>query len=306
MKNQLMLAVIQQASPSFDKNANLQQSSEHIRSAAAQGAQLVLLQELHTTPYFCQTQDPHIFDLAEPLDGPSSQFLQALAAELNIVIVGSIFEKRSAGIFHNTALVFDGRKGLVGFYRKMHIPDDPGFSEKYYFTPGDSQRDGGNPFAPIRTSVGKLGVLVCWDQWYPEAARLSALQGAELLLYPTAIGWDPLDSHEEQQRQKEAWTIIQRSHAVANHLPVIVANRTGFEASPAQHDQTQTLGTEFWGQSFICGQQGDILAMADQTFSGPLLASVDLNRTENLRRIWPYFRDRRVDAYQGLLARYLD
>ncbi|MEC8012167.1 MAG: carbon-nitrogen hydrolase [Pseudomonadota bacterium] len=300
----LTVAVIQEAIGSNDKTKNLEATSEKVRKAALAGAKLVLLQELHTTQYFCQVQDPAIFDLAEPMDGPSRQHLEALAKELNIVLVGSIFEKRTAGVFHNTALVFDGQEGLVGYYRKMHIPDDPGFSEKYYFTPGDQKRDGQNPFKPIQTSVGKLGVLVCWDQWYPEAARLAALQGAQILLYPTAIGWDPEDTAEEQTRQRDAWTLIQRSHAVANHLPVLVANRTGFEYSP---DETKPeLGTQFWGQSFIAGQQGDILAMSDTNDEGPLLANIDLGRTDHLRRIWPYFRDRRVDAYEGLLQRYMD
>lgn len=324
----LNVAVIQQQAASLNKTENIESSTIFVRQAAQQGAQLVLLQELHTTAYFCQTQNPSTFDLAEPLNGPSRHALEALASELDIVLVGSIFEKRAAGIFHNTALVFDGKKGLVGLYRKMHIPDDPGFNEKYYFTPGDPTLNQQNAFAPIETSVGKLGILICWDQWYPEAARLSALQGAEILLYPTAIGWDPLDTSEEQQRQREAWTLIQRSHSVANHLPVIVANRTGFEAKTldnsltdteqqdskqqdskqqeAKKQDTKPEGTQFWGQSFISGQQGDVLAMADTDFQGPLLATLDLARTDELRRIWPYFRDRRIDAYSGLLERYME
>ena len=219
--------------------------------------QLVLLQELHTTHYFCQVEDPALFDLAEPLDGPSAQRLSALARKHQIVLVGGIFEKRAPGVFHNTALVFEKDGSLAGYYRKMHIPDDPAFYEKFYFTPGDAVRtDGASGFTPIRTSVGKLGVLVCWDQWYPEGARLMAMAGADILLYPTAIGWDPNDTDEEKDRQKQAWTLIQRSHAVANHLPVLVANRVGHEPDPSG----QGDGIAFWGGSFISGQQGDFLA----------------------------------------------
>ena len=264
--------------------------------------QLVLLQELHTTHYFCQVEDPALFDLAEPLDGPSAQRLSALAKRHGIVLVGGIFEKRAPGVFHNTALVFDKDGSLAGFYRKMHIPDDPAFFEKFYFTPGDATfSDGRSGFSPVPTSVGKLGVLVCWDQWYPEAARLMAMAGADILLYPTAIGWDPEDLPEEQQRQKQAWQLIQRSHAVANHLPVLVANRTGHEANLGG----QGSGIRFWGGSFIAGQQGDLIAEADSDSSTCLVADLDLMRTERLRRIWPYFRDRRVDAYAGLTRRFL-
>ena len=264
--------------------------------------QLVLLQELHTTHYFCQVEDPALFDLAEPLDGPSAQRLSALARRHGIVLVGGIFEKRAPGVFHNTALVFDKDGSLAGFYRKMHIPDDPAFFEKFYFTPGDATfSDGRSGFSPVATSVGKLGVLVCWDQWYPEAARLMAMAGADILLYPTAIGWDPEDLPEEQQRQKQAWQLIQRSHAVANHLPVLVANRTGHEANLGG----QGSGIRFWGGSFIAGQQGDLIAEADSDSSTCLVADLDLMRTERLRRIWPYFRDRRVDAYAGLTRRFL-
>lgn len=264
--------------------------------------QLVLLQELHTTHYFCQVEDPALFDLAEPLDGPSAQRLSTLAKRHGIVLVGGIFEKRAPGVFHNTALVFDKDGSLAGFYRKMHIPDDPAFFEKFYFTPGDATfSDGRSGFSPVATSVGKLGVLVCWDQWYPEAARLMAMAGADILLYPTAIGWDPEDLPEEQQRQKQAWQLIQRSHAVANHLPVLVANRTGHEANLGG----QGSGIRFWGGSFIAGQQGDLIAEADSDSSTCLVADLDLMRTERLRRIWPYFRDRRVDAYAGLTRRFL-
>lgn len=264
--------------------------------------QLVLLQELHTTHYFCQVEDPALFDLAEPLDGPSAQRLSALAKRHGIVLVGGIFEKRAPGVFHNTALVFDKDGSLAGFYRKMHIPDDPAFFEKFYFTPGDATfSDGRSGFSPVPTSVGKLGVLVCWDQWYPEAARLMAMAGADILLYPTAIGWDPEDLPEEQQRQKQAWQLIQRSHAVANHLPVLVANRTGHEANLGG----QGSGIRFWGGSFIAGQQGDLIVEADSDSSTCLVADLDLMRTERLRRIWPYFRDRRVDAYSELTRRFL-
>lgn len=298
----LRAAVIQQqAWP--DKQKSLAESERLLDElCAAHKPDLVLLQELHTTHYFCQVEDAALFDLAEPLDGPSAARLSALAKRHGIVLVGGIFEKRAPGVFHNTALVFDRDGSLAGYYRKMHIPDDPAFYEKYYFTPGDASfEDGRSGFSPIQTSVGKLGVLVCWDQWYPEAARLMALAGAEVLLYPTAIGWDPEDTAEEQGRQKLAWTTIQRSHAVANHLPVLVANRTGFEADPSG----QGSGIRFWGGSFIAGQQGDFLAEADSDSSCFLVAELDLARTERLRRIWPYFRDRRIDAYQGLTRRFL-
>ena len=298
----LRAAVIQQqAWP--DKQKSLAESERLLDElCAAHKPDLVLLQELHTTHYFCQVEDAALFDLAEPLDGPSAARLSALAKRHGIVLVGGIFEKRAPGVFHNTALVFDRDGSLAGYYRKMHIPDDPAFYEKYYFTPGDATfEDGRSGFSPIQTSVGKLGVLVCWDQWYPEAARLMAMAGADVLLYPTAIGWDPDDTAEEQGRQKLAWTTIQRSHAVANHLPVLVANRTGLEADPS----AQGSGIRFWGGSFIAGQQGDFLAEADSESSCFLVADLDLARTERLRRIWPYFRDRRIDAYQGLTRRFL-
>jgi N-carbamoylputrescine amidase len=229
--------------------------------------------------------------------------LSALAKKYHCVLVGGIFERRAPGIYHNTALVFDADGSLAGFYRKMHIPDDPAFYEKFYFTPGDSVRlDGSSGFTPINTSVGRLGVLVCWDQWYPEAARLMALAGAEILLYPTAIGWDPNDASEEKQRQKQAWQLMQRSHAVANHLPVLAANRVGHEADSSCQGQ----GITFWGGSFICGQQGEFIAEADAESACYLVADLDLNRTEELRRIWPYFRDRRIDAYGGITSRFLN
>lgn len=297
----LRVAVIQQ--PCWpDKTKSLAESERLMREAAGQGAQLVLLQELHATLYFCQQESLQAFELAEPLDGPTAQTLSRLAKELQLVVVGSIFERRMAGVYHNTAVVFDRDGSRAGFYRKMHIPDDPGFYEKYYFTPGDATLEGDNGFRPIATSLGKLGVLVCWDQWYPEAARIMALNGADLLLYPTAIGWDPDDAPEEQTRQRTAWETIQRSHAIANHLPVLVANRVGHESDPGG----QSRGIDFWGNSFICGPQGDFLARSESPDTAVLLADLDLARTEALRRIWPYFRDRRIDAYAPLLNRVND
>ncbi|ABE58933.1 carbon-nitrogen hydrolase [Chromohalobacter israelensis] len=294
----LKVGLVQQAAWP-DKARSLAESEAGIRALAAQGATLVLLQELHATHYFCQTEDDTLFDLAEPLDGPSAQRLAALAAELDIVLVGSLFERRAAGLYHNTAVVFDRQQGRVGYYRKMHIPDDPGFYEKFYFTPGDAEADAG--FEPIDTSVGRLGLLVCWDQWYPEAARLMALAGADLLLYPTAIGWTPTDAPEEKQRQKDAWTLIQRSHGVANGLPVLVANRVGHEPDPSG----ASPGIDFWGGSFVCGPQGELLAQADDA-PAHLLVDVDLSRSEQVRRVWPYLRDRRIDAYDELTKRYRD
>jgi N-carbamoylputrescine amidase len=298
----LRAAVIQQqAWP--DKSASLAESERLLDALCKEHKPaLVLLQELHSTHYFCQTEDAALFDLAEPLDGPTSQHLSAMAKKHAIVLVGGIFEKRAPGVFHNTALVFEKDGSLAGYYRKMHIPDDPAFYEKFYFTPGDAVRiDGSSGFTPVRTSVGNLGVLVCWDQWYPEGSRLMALAGADILLYPTAIGWDPLDLDEEKQKQKLAWTLIQRAHAVANHLPVLVANRTGHEADPSG----QGSGITFWGGSFIAAQQGNLLAEADAGSSCSLVADLDLGATERLRRIWPYFRDRRIDAYGGLTSRFL-
>ncbi len=292
----LRIGLIQQtAGP--DKTQSLATTAAQLEQLVSQSnPDIVLLQELHCTHYFCQTADTSVFDLAEPLDGPSAQTLSQWAKQHQCVIIGSLFEKRAPGIFHNTAVVFDRDGSLAGSYRKMHIPDDPGFYEKFYFTPGDGE------FKPITTSVGKLGVLVCWDQWYPEAARLMALAGAEILFYPTAIGWDPGDTEAEQKRQQDAWQVIQRSHAVANHLPVVVANRIGFEADPS----SQTAGIQFWGHSFISGPQGEILAQASSHETETLCADINLERTEFLRRIWPYFRDRRIDAYGGLTQRFLD
>nr|WP_323750691.1 carbon-nitrogen hydrolase [Marinobacter sp.] len=301
-RSELTVAAIQQ-SCSDDKNTSLATSERLIREAAAGGAKLVVLQELHASLYFCQTEDTDIFELAEPIPGPTSNRLAGLAEELGIVLVGSIFERRMNGVYHNTAVVFETDGSLAGIYRKMHIPDDPGFYEKFYFTPGDANfNDGNSGFTPIQTSVGKLGVLVCWDQWYPEAARLMALAGAEILIYPTAIGWDITDDQEEQSRQLDAWITVQRGHAVANNLPVIAPNRVGTEPDPSG----QTDGIRFWGNSFICGPQGEFLARADDQQESILLTTLDRNRSESVRRIWPYLRDRRIDAYSDILKRVRD
>ncbi len=293
MKNLLTLGLVQQ-SCTEDRRANLDASIAGIREAAARGAELVLLQELHTGVYFCQNEDVKRFDQAEPIPGPTTEELGKLAKELNVVIVGSLFERRAPGVYHNTAVVLERDGSLAGIYRKMHIPHDPGFEEKFYFTPGDLG------FAPIATSAGVLGVLVCWDQWYPEAARAMALHGASLLLYPTAIGWDPSDDDAEKTRQREAWMTIQRGHAIANGMPVVVCNRVGLEPDP----RGRTAGIQFWGSSFIAGPQGEILAEAPTDRPTVLVAEIDRARSENVRRIWPFFRDRRIDAYQDLLKRY--
>ena len=294
----LKVALVQQRC-SADVAANQAESEQQVRTAVRQGAQLVVLQELHSGLYFCQTEETSQFDLAEPLDGPTRQRFEALAKELEVVLVISIFEKRATGLYHNTALVMDAGNGCAGYYRKMHIPDDPGFYEKFYFTPGDASGDL-NGFTPIQTQVGKLGPLVCWDQWYPEAARLMALAGADMLIYPTAIGWNPADDEAEKQRQLGAWQIIQRGHAVANGLPVIVPNRTGTELSPDGEK------IEFWGNSFVAGPQGEILAAAPADEPTTLLVDVDLRRSEEVRRIWPFLRDRRVDAYPNIVRRFID
>ncbi len=293
MKQSLTVGVVQHSN-NDDYHANLAKSIAGIRRAAAQGARLILLQELHTGLYFCQTENIDLFDLAETIPGPTTDTLGKLAAELNIVIVCSLFEKRAPGLYHNTAVVLDTDGKIAGKYRKMHIPDDPGYYEKFYFTPGDLG------FTPIQTSVGTLGVLVCWDQWYPEAARLMALAGADLLLYPTAIGWSAQDAPEEQARQREAWITIQRSHAVANNIPVLSANRVGFEGDPSN----QTAGSQFWGSSMVVGWQGELLAQADTHSETELVVELDLSRTEQVRRWWPYLRDRRIDAYQDITCRY--
>ncbi len=290
----LTLALLQQRDHG-SVEANLDVIAAELRSAAAAGAELVLLQELHNGAYFCQHEAVAEFDRAEPIPGPTTEFLAGLAAELQLVIVASLFERRAPGLYHNTAVVLDKTSGIVGKYRKMHIPDDPGFYEKFYFTPGDLG------FQPIQTSVGRLGVLVCWDQWYPEAARLMALAGAELLLYPTAIGWDRNDDRTEQERQREAWITVQRAHAIANGVPVAACNRVGFESQPGGAG-----GIEFWGSSFVCGAQGELLAQADSKRPERLVVQVDLGRSEDVRRIWPFLRDRRIDAYGEILQRYRD
>ncbi len=295
MAETLTLALLQQRNHGTVQ-ANLDAIAADLRAVAAQGAQLVLLQELHNGPYFCQHEATAEFDRAESIPGPTTIFLAEQAAQLQLVIVASLFERRAPGLYHNTAVVLDRTSGIVGKYRKMHIPDDPGFYEKFYFTPGDLG------FAPIMTSVGKLGVLVCWDQWYPEAARLMALQGAEILLYPTAIGWDPADDAAEQQRQREAWITVQRGHAVANGLPLAACNRVGFEAAPVGAGN----GIRFWGSSFACGPQGEMLAQAETDAPQRLVVTLERERSERVRRIWPFLRDRRIDAYAGLLQRYLD
>ena len=303
----MRVAVIQQANTD-DIQANLAHSEALVREAAAAGAELVMLQELHCSLYFCQTEATEQFDLAEPIPGPSSERLGKLARELNIVLVGSLFEKRATGLYHNTAVVLERDGSLAGIYRKMHIPDDPGFYEKFYFTPGDATfNNGASGFTPIDTSVGRLGLLVCWDQWYPEAARLMALAGAELLLYPTAIGWAPADPEDEKSRQLDAWITVQRAHAIANGVPVLVANRTGFEAAPQSSDNANPDdGIQFWGNSFVAGPQGEFLARADTATEQVLVADIDMQRSETVRRMWPYLRDRRIDAYGDIVCRYRD
>ena len=291
----LSVALVQQSN-SDNAEHNIEKSIAGIRDAASKGAQLVVLQELHRSLYFCQTEDVDVFDLAETIPGPSSNALGELAKELSIVIVASLFEKRATGLYHNTAVVLEQDGSIAGKYRKMHIPDDPGFYEKFYFTPGDIG------FEPIQTSVGKLGVLVCWDQWFPEAARLMAMAGAEILIYPTAIGWDPNDDIAEQTRQKDAWVISQRAHAVANGVPVISCNRVGHESDPS----AQSDGIAFWGNSFIAGPQGELLAEANNTDEQILVVEIDQKRSENVRRIWPFLRDRRIDHYKDLTKIYRD
>ncbi len=287
--NTLIAGLVQQSCTS-DREANIQKSVAGIRRCAQRGAKLVVLQELHTSLYFCDEENPSRFDLAEPIPGPSTDAFGIIARELGIVLVTSLFERRAPGICHNTAVVIETDGSIAGKYRKMHIPDDPGYYEKFYFTPGDLG------FNPIQTSVGKLGVLVCWDQWYPEAARLMALAGADVLIYPTAIGWDPNDSREEQHRQREAWITIQRAHAVANGIPVMAANRVGVEPG----------GAVFWGSSFVAGCQGEFLAQADANGETELVAELDGRRSETVRRMWPFLRDRRIDAYRDLTKRLRD
>ena len=291
----IQLALIQQGFSS-DREDNIARSLQALRRAAAQGAELIVLPELHCTRYFCQTQNPANFDLAETIPGPTSEIFSRCAQELDVVLVISLFERRAAGLYHNTAVVIERDGTIAGCYRKTHIPDDPGYHEKFYFTPGDLG------FHPVPTSIGKIGVLICWDQWFPEAARLMALAGAELLLYPTAIGFDPADSAAIQRRQLEAWLTIQRGHAIANALPLAAVNRIGLEAHPKKDSQ----GIDFWGSSFICGCQGEILAQAGQAREELVSYAVDLGYSEKVRRSWPFFRDRRTEAYRDLLKHYRD
>lgn len=290
----MKVGIIQQAN-SADHKSNISRLTDKIRLLAQQGAELIVLQELHNGLYFCQTEDVNIFDLGETIPGPSTEHFGALAKELNIVLVLSLFEKRTAGLYHNTAVVIERDGSIAGKYRKMHIPDDPAYYEKFYFTPGDLG------FEPIQTSVGRLGVLVCWDQWYPEAARLMALRGAEVLIYPTAIGWESSDEKTEQTRQSDAWQLVQRGHAVANGLPVITVNRVGHEEDPSG----QTNGIQFWGRSFVAGPQGELLLELGQS-EEMTIVDVDLVRSERVRRWWPFLRDRRIDTFEGLTKRFLD
>lgn len=291
----IKVGIIQQHNTSNVENNKLR-LVEKIKKLANTGAQLIILQELHNSLYFCQTEDVDKFDLAEPIPGPSTELFCQLAHELSVVIVTSLFEKRAPGLYHNTAVVMDTDGSIAGIYRKMHIPDDPAYYEKFYFTPGDLG------FHPINTSLGRLGVLVCWDQWYPEAARLMALQGAEMLIYPTAIGYESSDTDDEQERQREAWTTIQRGHAVANGLPVITVNRTGYEPDPSG----QTKGITFWGSSFVAGPQGELLYRAPIDEEVEQIVDVDLSRSEQVRRWWPFLRDRRIDQYGDITKRFVD
>ena len=305
---ELRIGILQQHNTA-DRKENMARLAAGIRRLAAEGAELVVLQELHNGLYFCQTENVDVFDQSEPIPGPSTEFYGALAMELGVVIVTSLFERRAAGLYHNTAVVIEKDGTMAGKYRKMHIPDDPAYYEKFYFTPGDLG------FHPIQTSVGNLGVLVCWDQWYPEAARLMALQGAELLIYPTAIGYDSNDTPDEQERQREAWTTVQRGHAVANGLPVVTVNRVGWEDSPeAQNSQPSTVnyqlstnqGIQFWGSSMVVGPQGEFLYRAPKDEEVAQVVTVSLERSEQVRRWWPFLRDRRIDAYDDLLRRFAD
>lgn len=295
MSKIIKVGLIQQANSAV-LYENLENLNHNIEECVRAGAQLVVLQELHNSLYFCQTEDTDKFDLAETIPGPSTGFYSEIAANHQIVLVTSLFEKRAPGLYHNTAVVFDTDGSIAGKYRKMHIPDDPAYYEKFYFTPGDLG------FHPIQTSLGKLGVLVCWDQWYPEAARLMALRGAELLIYPTAIGWESTDTEDEKSRQLNAWIISQRGHAVANGLPVVSVNRVGHEADPSG----QTNGILFWGNSFVAGPQGEILAQAGNKEPQNMVVEVDLTRSENVRRWWPFLRDRRIDEYKEITKRFID
>ena len=291
----LKIGIVQQANTA-DREANIEKLILNIRSCAAQGAQLVVLPELHNSLYFCQTENTQLFDWAEAVPGPSTERFGELAKELKVVLVVSLFEKRAAGLYHNTAVVIESDGSIAGKYRKMHIPDDPAYYEKFYFTPGDLG------FQPIETSVGKLGVLVCWDQWYPEAARLMALAGAEMLIYPTAIGWESSDTEEEKKRQTEAWITVQRGHAVANGLHLIAANRVGHETDVSQ----QTQGIQFWGNSFVAGPQGEMIAQLSDNQEENKVITLNKKRSEEVRRWWPFLRDRRIDAYADLIKRFVD
>lgn len=293
--SELRIGILQQQK-SADVKANIKAIEEEVTDLARRGAKLIILSELHNSLYFCQVEDVNNFDLAETIPGPSTDFYGELAKRLGVVMVISLFERRAPGLYHNTAVVIESDGTIAGKYRKMHIPDDPAYYEKFYFTPGDLG------FHPIETSLGKLGVLVCWDQWYPEAARLMALQGAELLIYPTAIGYESSDTEDEQQRQREAWTTVQRGHAVANGLPVVSVNRVGYEPDPSG----QTKGIQFWGSSMVVGPQGEMLYRASEVEEECTIVSVDLNHSEHVRRWWPFLRDRRIDAYEDITKRYID
>lgn len=291
----MKIGIVQQSNTS-DIEVNINKLKTNIRDLASQGADLVVLQELHNSLYFCQTENTDVFDLAEPIPGKSTDQFGLLAKELGVIIVLSLFEKRAPGLYHNTAVVLEKDGSIAGKYRKMHIPDDPAYYEKFYFTPGDLG------FQPIETSLGKLGILVCWDQWYPEAARLMALAGADILIYPTAIGWESTDSDDEKTRQRDAWTISQRGHAVANGLHVISVNRVGYEPDPSN----QTNGIQFWGSSFVAGPQGEILWRGSDDKEENQLVEIDIKRSEDVRRIWPFFRDRRIDAFSEITKRFID
>lgn len=294
MNTKLKVGLVQQSVPAC-REANLEKLRSNIEACASHGAQLVVLQELHNTAYFCQTEDTAMFDLAESIPGPSTDFFGKLARQLGIVIVCSLFEKRAPGLYHNTAVVIEKDGAIAGKYRKMHIPDDPAYYEKFYFTPGDMG------FEPIATSAGRLGVMVCWDQWYPEGARLMAMRGADLLIYPTAIGWESTDSDDEKERQRCAWETVQRGHSVANGLPVVSVNRVGYEPDPSG----VTGGITFWGNSFVSGPQGEILFRASNHDEQNAVVEIDMSRSEAVRRIWPFFRDRRIDAYTEIDKRFL-
>ena len=300
---ELKIGFLQQHNTADTKD-NLLRLAEGISDLAKRGAQLIVLQELHNSLYFCQTEDVRNFDLAEPIPGPSTRFFGELAKQLGVVIVTSLFEKRAPGLYHNTAVVLEKDGTIAGTYRKMHIPDDPAYYEKFYFTPGDLG------FHPIETSVGRLGVMVCWDQWYPEAARLMALQGAEILIYPTAIGYDAFDTAEEQQRQRRAWQTVQRGHAVANGLPVIAVNRVGFEPehpeSAGSANGSEQFGIQFWGTSFVAGPQGELIYEASADEEESIIVEIDMDHSEQVRRWWPFLRDRRIDGYADILNRFID